>query len=141
MRDRRRFDWLHQVDAGLNTKEIARRARCSVQLVQINLATAKAAESVRLIPPPSLVLFFPLNGLFPHSTCRHAVVPIPEGSVMCCAVCARSGVENHPALERFPLTDPKPDPPLPRKPDHATRREKRARIRNRSGRIAAVSAA
>lgn len=45
-----------------------------------------------------LVLFFPLGPFTPQSTCQHG--PIPNGSALCCAVCHRSGKDNHPRLRR-----------------------------------------
>lgn len=146
MRDRRRFTWLLQAQSGLSTSEIARRARCSVRLVGLALSDAMAesvafADKSRLMKPPPLYLTFPINGLFPISTCPHGVAPIPHGDAACCAVCHQSGRDDHPALERFPLTDPKPDPwTSTPKPEHVTRRQKRARLGDRRGARASVSA-
>jgi len=146
MRDRRRFDWLLRASSGMSTSEIARRARCSIRLVAHSLAEAMAesvafADKSRLMKPPPLYLIFPINGLFPHSTCNHDRVPLPDGTLACCSVCARSGRDDHPALAKFALTDPKPDPPTSTpKPEHLTRREKRAKQRGRRAARASVSA-
>jgi len=146
VRDKRRFSWLILAQSGLATSEIARQARCSKRLVEHSLAEAMAesvafADKSRLLRPPPLYLIFPINGLFPSSTCNHDRVPLPDGTLACCSVCARSGRDNHPALARFPLTDPRPDPPLPTpKPEHVTRRQKRARLRDHRGARASVSA-
>ena len=86
-RDPRRFTWLDQRDSGRSTASIARLYSVPQRTIQNEIALAKAEvdahiEAQRLIPRPNLVLFFPINGFFPHSKCRHADVPIPRGSVM-----------------------------------------------------------
>jgi hypothetical protein len=85
------------------------------------------------IPEPKLVPLFPIGPLTPRSTCPHRG-PIRRGSVLCCMVCSRSGMDDHPALRRDPRTDPRPDPE-PRavpatKPaaGNETRKERRQRL-------------
>jgi hypothetical protein len=131
--NKHRFLWLDLIFEGLSPAAVAGRYRVSTRTVQLAIATARAeleafAESRRLLAPPPLTLFFPINGLFPISRCDHDRVAIPHGSVACCAVCHRSGRDNHPALDRFPAVEPKPDPPLSRPvlATGPTRREKRA---------------
>jgi hypothetical protein len=58
--------------------------------------------------PPRLVPLFPIGAFTPQSTCPHHG-PIRPGSVFCCMVCSQSGMDEHPALKRDPLTDPRPE--------------------------------
>ena len=76
---------------------------------------------------PRLVPLFPVVPFTPGSACSHHG-PIPWGSVLCCMVCHRSGLDGiAPGLQRSPATDPKPDPkPAATKPGKLTRKEKRA---------------
>jgi hypothetical protein len=136
VREIRRFDWLHLVETGMSTRDIARQYKCGLRSIELALVVARAealafAEAARLLRPPALWPWFPIDGLFPHSKCNHDQVPIPKGSRLYCSLCSRSGMDDHPALARFPLTDPRPDPPLPEKAQPLTRREKRARLRDR----------
>jgi len=91
-------------------------------------------EPARVIRPPALVPLFPVVAFSPLAICPHHGA-IRRGSLLCCAICHQSGVEDHPALKRDPREDPKPDPkPKPKldmtgKPE--TRRERRARLFNR----------
>ena len=141
----KRFVWLDQVERGTPAATIARRHRLAIPVVQAAIDDARAqfhayVEALRLMRLP-LVLFFPINGLFPGSTCNHDRVAIPRGSFACCEVCARSGQDGHPALDRFPSVEPRPDPPTSTpKPEHVTRRQKRARLRDHRGARASVSA-
>jgi hypothetical protein len=139
-RDKRRFAWLDLVAEGLSPAAVAGRYRVSVRTVQLATAAARGeleafAESRRLMTPPPLTLFFPINGLFPVSRCNHDQVAIPHGDACCCAVCHRSGRDNHPALDRFPAVEPRPDPPLAppalagSRSRGPTRRQKRAAAR------------
>jgi hypothetical protein len=81
--------------------------------------------------PPRLVPLFPIGPFTPSSVCPHQG-PIRRGSVICCMVCSRSGMDDHPALKRDPSTDPSPEPKtvLAPKPAHGreTRRERRKRL-------------
>lgn len=77
-------------------------------------------------------------------SCR-GVPRLNAGTLLCCMVCSRSGMDDHPALRRDPKLDPAPEPP-PKSPASAavgrgrkgpkgeeTRRESRAR---KFGRVA-----
>ena len=90
--------------------------------------------------PPRLVPLFPIGPLTPQSTCPHHG-PIRPGSVFCCMVCSQSGMDDHPALKRYPSTDPplEPKPLQPTAPGSGgqeTRKERRRRIQE--GRRAAL---
>jgi hypothetical protein len=56
--------------------------------------------------PPRLVPLFPIGPFTPRSACPHRG-RIRPGSVFCCMVCSQSGMDDHPALRRDPLTDPR----------------------------------
>jgi len=143
----KRFVWLDQVERGTPAATIARRHRLAIPVVQAAIDDARAqfhayVEALRLMRLP-LVLFFPINGLFPGSTCNHDRVAIPRGSFACCEVCARSGQDGHPALDRFPSVEPRPDPPTstPKPEQHVTRRQRRAALSDHAGRPRKISAA
>jgi hypothetical protein len=136
----RRFIWLDLVERGTPAAAIARRHHLAIPVVQAAIDDARAqfhayVEALRLMKLP-LVLFFPINGLFPNSTCNHDRIAIPRGSFACCEVCARSGQDGHPALDRFPSVEPRPDPPTSPSPklEHVTRRQKRAALSDHAGR-------
>jgi hypothetical protein len=81
--------------------------------------------------PPRLVPLFPIGPFTPASACPHQG-PIRRGSVICCMVCSRSGMDDHPALKRDPGTDPPPEPkpvvtPRPAR-GRETRKERRRRL-------------
>jgi len=172
-REIRDQEWLRLRQGGEPTSAIAERAGVSVQLVRRAIARLRERDGSRhqdddspiLLPirganapgpdeapdaepaPRSpwwleLVPIFPIGSFTPSSECPHRG-PIPKGSLACCMVCSRSGVDDHPALKRDPATDPKPEPgPAPREegaepgregriPDAGrpeTRRERRARL-------------
>jgi hypothetical protein len=147
-RDPRRFTWLARSDSGQSTRSIAQEYSLSQRTIQHEIKLAKEevtafVESRRLMRVPKLVLFFPINGLFPFSRCRHDVVPLPHSTKLCCAICHRSGVDNHPALQRHPRFEPRPDPVPRLKIIHAnaTRRQRRARLSDQSERARGVQAA
>jgi hypothetical protein len=81
--------------------------------------------------PPRLVPLFPIGPFTPQSTSPHRG-PIRPGSVFCCMVCSRSGMDGHPALKRDPHTDPRPEPKTvpPTKPaiGRETRKQRRKRL-------------
>ena len=79
---------------------------------------------------PRLVPLFPIGALTPQSACPHHG-PIRAGSVFCCMVCSRSGVDDHPALKRDPRTDPRPERKAARLVRVATVRETRKQRRRR----------
>ena len=79
--------------------------------------------------PPQLVPLFPITVYDAQSTCPHHG-PIRRGSLLCCMVCHRSGMDHHAAFQRDRATDPKPDKkPAPARPgQRETRRQRRARL-------------
>jgi hypothetical protein len=130
----REYVWLWDHRHGISTKAIAMREGVTVRRVEFGLARAQAQEktcaSSTAIRPPRLVPFFPIGSYTPHSACGHNR-PIAPGSVLCCMVCHRSGVDDHPALERNPLTEPAPEPkpaPAPKKTSRETRKQRRQRV-------------
>ena len=131
--------WWRETD-GLGPARIARRAGVSPRTVQLGLKRAREAEAERqhrIVDPPDqpardprLVPLFPVVPFTPGSACSHHG-PILWGSVLCCMVCHRSGLDGMaPGLQRSPATDPRPDPkPGEKTPGKLTRKEKRARRR------------
>lgn len=98
---------------------------------RIPASDSKHPENEEFGRLPRLVPLFPLGAFTPQSTCPHHG-PIRRGSVFCCMVCSQSGMDGHPALQRDPLTDPRPEPngktpsaPKPRSRSRETRRERR----------------
>jgi hypothetical protein len=115
-----------------------RKGQAHQQLLQARLRReVEYARSIRL------ELWFPPNGIpfTPESECPHRG-PIREGSWMCCAVCHRTGIDDHPAFRRDPATEPRPElKPIGPPAHEETRREKRERLyqnlmANRSARTA-----
>jgi len=133
----RELVWLDDVRRGYSIKGIARREGLGCRRIQHGVSrarergnlsrireyhssnelhewngeiTASAGRVVRDDPnrPPRLVPFFPIGAFTPRSACPHRG-PIRAGSVFCCMVCSRSGVDDHPALKRDPRTDPRPE--------------------------------
>jgi hypothetical protein len=128
------YIWLWDVRHGVSIKEIAMRERVSLHRVRFGVARSRALErgcsNESAIQPPRLIPLFPLGPLTPQSACGH-LRPIETGSILCCVVCHCSGIDDHPALKRDPLTDPAPEPkpaPEPMKPKRETRRQRRQRI-------------
>jgi hypothetical protein len=142
------YIWLYDLRHGLSIPEIAIRAGVSVGRVRYGVKRALAQEkpicsqalnkrpspSTRTIHPPRLVPLFPIGPYTPQSACPHRV-PIEPGSLLCCMVCHRSGVDDHPAMQRDPRTDPIPEPKLiptsvkrsKLSTRHVTRKERRRR--------------
>jgi len=85
-RERRAYAWLNRLEWGWSTDKVARYARVSPRLVQKELARLEreieAATAIRF-HLPKLVLFCPLNGLFPTSRCRctPSNQAVPRGGV------------------------------------------------------------
>jgi len=155
----REFLWLDDHRRGLSLRSIARREGLSLRRIQHGVARARERErstaSVaspmrdRFLDdesrarrgfwetgsddprrPPRLVPLFPIGPFTPQSTCPHRG-PIRPGSVLCCMVCSRSGVDDHPALKRDPRTDPRPEPKAPPSTKGTpveTRRQRRQRL-------------
>jgi len=125
--------WLDKVSRGYTTAQIARSEHLSVRRIQHGVARARTSESKvqarKPIRPPRLVPLFPIGPFTPSSACPHHG-PIPAGSVLCCMVCSRSGIDGHPALKRDRLTDPQRDPklsPVSAAAGPETRKERRKR--------------
>jgi hypothetical protein len=117
----REYVWLYDYRHGISLGEIASRDRVSVQRVEFGVGRARAQEkgqtrdSVTDIAGPStagprLVPLFPIGHYTPLSACPHKE-PIEPGSLLCCMVCHKSGIDQHPGLRRDPLTEPSPEPP------------------------------
>jgi hypothetical protein len=126
-------EWMRKHRQGKSAAEIAEAEGVSKRTVQLALARVKAAEKAAeekagrdeeastagdgstAAPRPwwlELVPLFPIGAFTPSSKCPHHG-PIREGSLFCCMVCSTSGMDDHPALRRDPLTDPKPEPRPP----------------------------
>jgi len=130
----RELVWLDEIRRGYSIKEIARREGLGCRRIQHGVSrarergnlsrthesrisnnlhepngnvTAIAGRMVRYDPnrPPRLVPLFPIGAFTPGSACPHHG-PIRAGSVFCCMVCSKSGVDDHPTLKRDPRTDP-----------------------------------
>lgn len=131
-RDARAWLFLSDQLDGKSSLKIARSWRVSVRTVQAESARVRrqldgCSQNREYVPQPKLVVFFPIEAYTPQSVCRHDTVPINRGSVLCCGVCWRSGMDHHPAMMRDLRTDPKPDRKLPAaaKAARKTRRERR----------------
>jgi len=126
-------EWMRKHRQGKSAAQIAEAEGVSKRTVQLALARVKAAEKAAeektladadesasqdgstSAPRPwwlELVPLFPIAAFTPTSKCPHHG-PIREGSLFCCMVCSTSGIDDHPALQRDPLTDPKPEPGPP----------------------------
>lgn len=124
----------------MTLREIAEACNVSVWTVHHGIRRARdiEAETARIARvkeqskarEPELELWFgasckPLKLL----TCAdvHPGGPIPKGSSGCCGAegCYQSGQDHHPALQRSPLTDPKPEPKPTAKPLTRERKGKR----------------
>ena len=119
----RDYIWLYDFRRGTSAKEIAAREGVSFRQVRDGLERARAMENkaskddlieslkvgrlddigFRLMP------LFPIGAFTPQSACPHHD-SIEQGSRLCCMVCHASGMDDHPGLQRDPLTDPSPEP-------------------------------
>jgi hypothetical protein len=111
-----------------------RRSRSSNQVHERNqnsIAGAGRAAGDDPNRPPRLFPLFPIGPFTPRSACPHHG-PIRAGSVFCCMVCSRSGIDDHPALKRDPRTDPRPESKAAAAARvasvHETRRQRRQRL-------------
>jgi hypothetical protein len=133
------YVWLWDNRHGISAHEIAAREGVSVRRVKEGIASARrldrpasasASASASAIRSPRLIPMFPLGPYTPQSTCAHHRA-IRSGSLFCCMVCHRSGIDGHPALHRDPRTDPAPEPkpaPAPKKTARETRKQRRERL-------------
>lgn len=142
------YIWLYDLRHGLSVHEIAIREGVSVGRVRYGVKRAQAQEELvssdALIEPlspsagtirqPRLVPLFPIGPYTPQSACPHRV-PIETGSALCCMVCHCSGMDEHPAMQRDPKTDPNPEPkPVlssARHPEPGAQRETRKQRRQK----------
>ena len=115
------YIWLWDVRHGISTNEIATREGVSVRRVRFGVARARAqekpAQPKRPFACPRLIPLFPIGPYTPQSACGHNR-PIEAGSIFCCMVCHRSGVDDHPGscATRSPTQLPSPSPlPLRRR--------------------------
>jgi hypothetical protein len=118
----REYIWMYDMDHGLSCKEIAVREGLSVGRIESGAARARelnkrfSQDSPGMTIPgkgrgahnPTLVPLFPVGAYTPQSPCPHRE-PIERGSAFCCMVCHRSGMDEHPALQRDPRMDPAPE--------------------------------
>jgi hypothetical protein len=127
--------WLWDHRHGKSTQEIALREHLSDRRVRFGIARARSNEpsvsgvTAAKIRPPRLEPLFPILTFVPASACPH-YGRMRRGSIFCCMVCHRSGMDGHPALERHVASEPKPEkkPPPPAKPKPSaklTRKQKR----------------
>jgi len=128
----REYVWLWELRHGLGTKSIANREGVSIRRVRFGVARARAQEKSssdqHILRPPRLIPLFPVGPYTPQSACAHRQ-PIQSGSVLCCMVCHRSGMDEHPALQRDSVTERAPEPvPLFEKIARETRRQRRQRL-------------
>jgi DNA-binding CsgD family transcriptional regulator len=128
------YIWLWDVRHGISINEIAVREGISVRRVQAGVSRSRAQEDNCEVEtadrPPRLIPLFPVGSYTPQSACRH-LRPLEQGSLFYCVVCHSSGIDDHPALQRDPLTDPSPEPkpaPAPKKTARETRRQRRQRV-------------
>ena len=127
------YIWLWDVRHGVSINEIATREGVSLPRVRFGVARARAQErscpTEAAIRPPRLIPLFPMGPFTPQSACGHNR-PIEPGSLFCCVVCHCSGFDDHPALQRHPLTEPAPEPkPAPslQRTARETRKQRRQR--------------
>jgi len=118
--------WLACWRFGFTIPEIA--DECGVSAATVHAALSGAIEREGPPPvvrpgedfPPALLLSFGV-GTTPLAllTCDdvHPRGPIPAGSTLCCAVCHKSGLDDHPALYLGPADVPPSEPETP--PDGA----------------------
>jgi hypothetical protein len=139
----REYIWLWDNRHGDSPEKIAAREHINAGRVRLGIARAGAREKgisqttpavkdqAGSLRSPRLIPMFPLTSYVPTSPCGHRRM-LRVGSLFCCMVCHRSGIDGHPALQRDPRTDPSPEPkPVPlvaKKAAKETRKQKRARL-------------
>jgi hypothetical protein len=119
----RDYIWMYDIDHGLCcAKEIAVREGLSVGRIRAGAARARElSKRFSQVSPNmnifgnnmavhghSLIPLFPVGAYTPQSSCPHRE-PIEKGSAFCCMVCHRSGMDEHPAMQRDSRTDPAPE--------------------------------
>jgi len=131
------YVWLYDHRHGVTPEAIAVREGLTVLRVRLGLERAGVRERGQItvsgtdgaaLRAPRLIPFFPIVSFTPQAPCGHRTM-LRKGSLFCCMVCHRSGIDGHPALVRDPRTDPAPEPkpaPAPVKVAVETRKQKRA---------------
>jgi hypothetical protein len=150
----REYIWLWDHRHGMSPEQIARAFGTSPRRVRLGLTRAAAGEhgvsqttptdgTAPVVREPRLIPMFPITSFWPGSQCGHYRM-IPMGSLFCCMVCHRSGIEGHPALQRDPREDPEPEPkptaPPRKKPAVLTRKQKRAILYGAPGAVTSAAA-
>ncbi len=116
------YIWLFDLRHGISIEEIATREGLSAGRVRSGVTRAKGLEKKSsqdspnlpmggngdIVQGPRLIPLFPIGPYTPQSACPHRE-PIGKGSAFCCMVCHRSGMDDHPALQRDPRTEPTPE--------------------------------
>jgi hypothetical protein len=126
----REFVWLWDHRHGTSTQEIATREHLSDRRIRLGISRARSNESsvsgatASILRPPRLEPLFPILTFVPQSACPH-FGRMRRGTIFCCMVCHRCGMESHPALQRDYATDPKPEPKAPPPPPKPTAKETR----------------
>jgi hypothetical protein len=145
LRESRAFLWINRQDNGWTTKKIARYAGVTIRTVQMEIAWVRAQIKAweakqKAIRIPRLRLFFPVAGLVPNSACHCTPTNHIPGSKLCCAVCHRSGIDDHPGLQREPILEPHPEPVYRPPATNATKltRKKRRASSHQSGRTRGI---
>ena len=120
----REYTWFYDhKHLKIRLEEIAGYEGLTIDRIRFGVERMKALESKRSkddlvqVPKPGrlddlgfrLTPLFPIGAFTPHSTGPHHD-SIRRGSKFCCMVCHASGMDDHPALRRDPLTDPSPEP-------------------------------
>jgi hypothetical protein len=127
----REYIWMYDINHGLSDKEIAVREGLSIRRIRSGVERARQLDNRssqnsqdmtipgkgRVAHSPPLIPLFPVGAYTPQSPCPHRE-PIEKGSAFCCMVCHRSGMDEHPALQRDPQTDPAPESKPEPAPQH-----------------------
>jgi hypothetical protein len=128
------YTWLWDLHHSVSAAVIAAREGITLHRIRFGVARAlgqaKSFSLDRTLRAPRLVPLFPIGPYTPHSACGHRG-PIQSGSLLCCMVCHRSGVDDHPALRHSVATDParaRSAVPFVQRTSHETRRDRRQRL-------------
>jgi hypothetical protein len=136
------YIWLWDVRHGASIPRIAEREGVSVELIEAGITRALLSEdpdssdavAYRIERPPRLVPLFPVGSFTPTSVCPHCG-PITRGSLFCCMMCHRSGIDGHPALQ----LDPRTEPQLERKPSRPPLQSRLEARRQRCARLSSMT--